>query len=655
LEQVDGTWQVREGAAIDLPLAVRSVVARRLTALGSLQRQALAMGAVLGQEFRYAALEAMWRDGSALFPALDRLTTLHLLTETEDGYAFPHPVLHEVVYDTLPIHLRRCLHRQAGCVLEQMYGEDAGEHAAELAHHYLQGMDSERALLHSVRAGENAEAAFSYQEAAEHYRTAIELMRSLSSSTDTGSEDEADLLLNLGKALRMTAQREEAIAALDEAVMRYQALGDSFRESRALVNLAKTHTRGGAGEEAARALARVECLLASTDLDSPNRDLALFYDELGSLYFRMGRYEALLATRDRQVSVARDLADEQLLIRAEIGRAIALSMVGRPQEGGRLAEELIPRAEASGDSETLRLGLAQAAEAAMLAGSFARSRGYRERELRVAENLGDAAVGPFSLANLAQLLVYLGDWEEARRAATRAIDELIAVGSASRAVYPRSFLGELLLRQGKWDEAEAHLEESCAVAGRIGDLQALRYAQRLLAELDLLRGQPKTALARLNHLLDRAGFEEADVTYLLPTLAWAHLEDLDLARAPAVASEALRRATAQGHLLAKVDARRVQGMILVRQARWQEAQQVFHESESLAWSMPYPYAGARAQYERGMAYVDEGRFECAQEALLGALAGFRSLYATKDIERTEQALEGIMETKRQQHSGDADG
>ena len=49
-------------------------------------------------------------------------------------------------------------------------------HLAELAHHFREGGDIDKAIEYSIRAGEAARTVFAYEEAAAHWQTALRLM-----------------------------------------------------------------------------------------------------------------------------------------------------------------------------------------------------------------------------------------------------------------------------------------------------------------------------------------------------------------------------------------------------------------------------------------------------------------------------------------------
>jgi tetratricopeptide (TPR) repeat protein len=125
---------------------------------------------------------------------------------------------------------------------------------------------------------------------------------------------------------------------------------------------------------------------------------------------------------------------------------------------------------------------------------------------------------------------------------------------------------------------------------------------------------------------------------MLPMLAWTHLEMGDVEQAEREVEEAVQAAVGERLHLRLVEALRVQGMILAGKERCEEAERSFAEAESLARSMPYLYAEARALHEHGKMHLQKEDGESAQKRLEEALEIFRRLGARKDVEQTEQAL-----------------
>jgi hypothetical protein len=102
--------------------------------------------------------------------------------------------------------------------------------------------------------------------------------------------------------------------------------------------------------------------------------------------------------------------------------------------------------------------------------------------------------------------------------------------------------------------------------------------------------------------------------------------------------QAIRRTRPENFRLVLVDALRVQGMVAMRLAHWEEAAWALEEGLSLARSMPYPYAEARLLHLSSRLHAQVGKAEAARERLTTALAIFQRLGARKDIEQVERDL-----------------
>jgi hypothetical protein len=154
-------------------------------------------------------------------------------------------------------------------------------------------------------------------------------------------------------------------------------------------------------------------------------------------------------------------------------------------------------------------------------------------------------------------------------------------------------------------------------------------------------GQPAAALARLLPLLDRTGLEEDEVTPLLPMVAWAHLELGEDSAAAAVALQAVRRARAQHHRLALVDALWVQALVAIRQGTAAVADHALATGLALARRMAYPYAEARLLRLGGTWAVEQRKPTQGQVRLTAALRIFQRLGAHPEAERAAQALAAL--------------
>ncbi|HLJ67974.1 MAG TPA: tetratricopeptide repeat protein [Chloroflexota bacterium] len=236
-----------------------------------------------------------------------------------------------------------------------------------------------------------------------------------------------------------------------------------------------------------------------------------------------------------------------------------------------------------------------AAVACQWLGRLEECRWYFEQALAIAARAGNPDRTAFALTAVADILITLGEWDNAEEQLARATALLGEERTATAATVLVHCAG-LALSLGRWEEAEQLLGDALAVAKRTGDRQMLEGANISLAELEVLTGRPEEAVHRL---AEQAGAEDAMLLVFSP-LAWALLDTGAVERSPAVVSEGLRRARAEEQRVFLPDLLRVQGMVLTRQNRLEEAHAALQEAQELARSLPYPYAEGRVLHELGL-------------------------------------------------------
>lgn len=211
-------WEVSAevlATALGVPESLRLMIEQQLTTLSHEDQHVLAAASVVGMEGSAAAIAA--GVGATIEAVEERCARLaqrrqFLLAagdeEWPDGtvterYRFRHALCHQAVYDRLTSARCRRLHRQIGLWMEAAYGEEAGEHAAELAEHFVRGRDEQRAVRYLRQAGVNALQRVAYAEAIGHLHRGLERLQRLP-ETPERTRDEIAVQLMLGGALLAT-------------------------------------------------------------------------------------------------------------------------------------------------------------------------------------------------------------------------------------------------------------------------------------------------------------------------------------------------------------------------------------------------------------------------------------------------------------------
>jgi predicted ATPase len=214
LRTIDGSWELSvplDDIASEVPDTLWQLVDKQIERLSPEEQAVLAVASVAGAEFSAALASAEKidpHDAEECCAALARrgqFLRADGRAEWPDGtvagrYAFIHALYRTVLYGRVPIGHRVGLHLRIGARLEQAHGASAAEIAGELAMHFEQGRDFERAVQYRKQAADNALRHHGYREAADHATRALELLETL---PETPSRDREELTIHtlLGPAL----------------------------------------------------------------------------------------------------------------------------------------------------------------------------------------------------------------------------------------------------------------------------------------------------------------------------------------------------------------------------------------------------------------------------------------------------------------------
>jgi class 3 adenylate cyclase/tetratricopeptide (TPR) repeat protein len=333
---------------VTIPPGVREVVGRRRDRLSEDCNRVLAVASAVGREFGVEVVERV--------ADLPRDRVLELLEEAEGQrivsdssqpgvlrFTFSHALVREALYEELGVTQRVRLHRRIAEAIEEMCGEDREPHLSELAHHFLQAQELERAIDYSQAAADRAVSLMAYEEGAELYASALQ---ALEIKVPTSGRRHCELLVALGNAQTRAADGRAAKETFRRAAPLARDLGfvDLFAE--AVEGLSGWPEVGVVDQEAIDLLE--EALEALGDHDSAVRARLLARLAI-AVYFVSATRRGQLA--HEAVAMARRVGDPSTL-------AFALNdahFVLLGPEGGidrvALCTELMEVAERAGDHE----------------------------------------------------------------------------------------------------------------------------------------------------------------------------------------------------------------------------------------------------------------------------------------------------------------
>jgi predicted ATPase len=189
-----------------VPSGVRELIRQRLHRLPDACQNALKIASVIGREFDLRLLREVSRlPAEQLLDGLGTSVRAGIIRAPSGiavRYRFVHDLIREAVYDDLSPSRRIQLHEQVGWALERLYKTESSPNYARVAHHFVLAAPltgHEPAIRFLVLAGDQAMASIAYDNAAEHYGEAVEI---LGQYGEIANQHGAELMLRLGEAQR---------------------------------------------------------------------------------------------------------------------------------------------------------------------------------------------------------------------------------------------------------------------------------------------------------------------------------------------------------------------------------------------------------------------------------------------------------------------
>jgi hypothetical protein len=335
-----------------VPTGVRVAVHRRLESLPDAAQRALSVASVLGREFDPETLERL--AGDVAVEGVDIAIAARLVAAAPGApgeLVFSHALVRDALYEAIPSRRRRELHRQAAEALERRHAADLGRHFAQLAHHFYEAAEDERARRYATQAAELAASRLAYEEAARLYRLALKL-----GERGDGDDDAeiCDLVLGLGDAQARSGDDAGAKDTFLRAAEVARRGGLAERLGRAALGYGGrwVWTKGRGDPHLLPLLEEAVTALPSEDSALRARLLARLAGGPLSLEgdASMARRRALSA---EAVEIARRLGEAAVLAWALDGRKVAIWAPDTLEEQWEIMDELRELAERVGDPEQI--------------------------------------------------------------------------------------------------------------------------------------------------------------------------------------------------------------------------------------------------------------------------------------------------------------
>ncbi|MGD8858206.1 MAG: AAA family ATPase, partial [Chloroflexota bacterium] len=182
----EGNWI--KGPSLDwdtLPVRVEGAIEARIGRLEEELREILTVAAVEGEAFTAQVVAQVQeiQERKLLRTLSKELQKRHKLVQEDQverigrqiisRYRFVHHMFQRYLYNDLSETERQLLHGEVGEILETLYDDKSDEVVVQLARHFDEAGESEKAAGYLLTAGDRARALYANEEAIDHYQRAL--------------------------------------------------------------------------------------------------------------------------------------------------------------------------------------------------------------------------------------------------------------------------------------------------------------------------------------------------------------------------------------------------------------------------------------------------------------------------------------------------
>jgi tetratricopeptide (TPR) repeat protein len=599
------------------------------------------LASFVGNDFSFEAICGVTNiEENKLLELMEKILKTGLIKERvtrgKDMYCFADIIVRDVVHEEVS-HLRhKKLHSVVGGTLEKVYAKEIDQHFGELAYHFLESGDNDKALDYFLKAGEKAQKVYAYLEAFSYLQHSLELLEEKGDNL----EQKAGIVERLGDLKGWMGNVSECLDYYNEALALWNQIGDKKNIARLYAKTASWTWQFLSDRDKASEHHRMALEILEKEPESI--ELAGLYEDIAHMLWRSGSTEAL---------------------------SWALK-----------AFELAKRL---GAFEVLAFCYSDLGTLSLKSGEFEKSAEYYEKGLKIALDNKVVGCAISSYNNLCNLYLSIGEFQKLFETAQKGSEFAKKVGSLGGITWIDSmlaasyaFMGELqkavsilmdilaiakrikyavqisgamgglgacYMYLGEWDKSLQCLMESIDIAKKIGEYQfsgnAIFWLGELFMEMEDF-SEAEKYLKEADDIYKKAGETTAQFTDTFPALSKLYLKKGEIEKAKELIEKTYDHATKTKNRLLISYTKMLKALLFREQKKWEQSIQHFEESiqgyRSLNAQKWYVAQYAELLYEYGLMYLErnaEGDKEKAYSLLDQALEMYKKSDAKKNIEK----------------------
>jgi len=633
-------WVIGEVSRIEFPETVKSVVKARIDRLDEECQNALTFASFIGNDFTCEALAAVTGiEENRLLETIEKLLKTglvkHKVIRGEDVCSFADIIVRDVVYEEVSPFRRKKLHNVVGCALEKVYAKRIDEHFGELALHFLESGEKEKARDYFMKAGERAATIYANSEAISYFQSAIRLLE----QKENELHENGHVLEKLGDIKKLVGEYEDGMKYWNEALLLWTRLQE--KEKTATLHRKMANVLWDKMGDAEKAKEHHEACLKILEAKPESVEYARLYHDMAYMQWRNGDMGGALALAEKALLLAEKLNAYEVVADACLDLCVLFWFSGDFKKSREYANRGLTTAIDNGYLEIAALAYYRVASALPFE-EYEKILEYMEKGLSLAKKVGDIGRQSWFLDFLAYEYTLMGELG-------RAIALFEEARVLSRKTYKAFFPGVLLdlgfayQILGEWSKSEQYYDEATAVSRTLTDWGNKTGVHFSYGILHFDKGEYAKARESFEEGLRivEGGGRRTTQLWLSQFLVRALIELGEIEKANALFDKVRGFALETEEKWVIADELALRAALLRAQKRFAESIELFEKTlqewqsmRANIWNAYYFARMVLCEYAR--VYLErnqEGDKEKAHSLLNQALEMFQKMGAKKDIEK----------------------
>jgi tetratricopeptide (TPR) repeat protein/KaiC/GvpD/RAD55 family RecA-like ATPase len=638
-------WKIKEVSKIEFPETVKSVIKTRINRLDDECQNILTLASFVGNDFSFEALHGVTGiEEDRLLELMERMLKTGLVEERairgEDVYCFADVMVRDVVHEEVSRLRHKKFHNTVGNALERTYGKNVDQHFGELAYHFLEAGDKDKALDYFLKAGEKAQKVYAHNEAFSYLQHALELLE----EKEASPEREAGVIERLGDLKAWMGETDTCMEYWNKSLALWTQLGDKKRLAQLHVKMA--NILWDAIGDNKRASEHHNAALEILEKGPESIELARLYESISHMLWRTGERAKASPFVQKALRLAERFGDAETL--AQCYNDLTALTEGF-EESRLLLEKGLKIALENNCIEIALLFYCNVSVYYEATGDSQKAVETRQKGFELGKKVGETNRTSWIGRGLAYSYLKMGEVQNALVLA----EELLALGKRIRNTIgiagATTEIGNIYRYLGEWDQGLQCLREGYSIAMDTGDYQTIAEAAASLGELFIEMEEYSEAekyLNKSNDICEKAEDTFTQVDLVFSPLTKLYLKKREIEKANELIERVHQYVLKEKQFKAAIPTTEMlKGMLCREQRNWEQS--IYHFEKSLAESKLLNtqkwHVGEYAEllYEYGSTLLqrnEEGDKEMAFSLLNQALDIYQRTGACRRAEKTRSRM-----------------